>query len=129
MWMLSEASNYIAEHEDKLGQPLFNACYESYLLHAKVLIDFFFPLEDHPAGRITADDFVLHWSYQVKTSVRLDEMRDLAERVLARPTYSHLEFPKPAQLAAVCEEIASYRARFDELLHSPWPELDTEPTG
>jgi hypothetical protein len=127
MWMLSEASNYVSDHEDKLGQPASNAHFESFLLHAKVLIDFFFPLKNDPEGRATADDFVLHWSHQVEASVRLEEIHDLAERVMSRPTYAHVEFPRPNQLTEVCEELASYRARFDELLQSPEPEPESEP--
>ena len=118
IWMLGETADYLSDHREQVGQPISNAYLESFLLHAKSLIDFFFPTEPASADRVIASDFVPDWANHASIRPELAEIRETARRTLSRISYAAAEYPRPQQITMVCDALEALREDFEELLSS-----------
>jgi hypothetical protein len=116
VWMLRETSDYLADHREQVGQAVSNAYLESFLLHARSLIDFFFPPEPASMDRVIASDFVPDWSSHASLAPELAEIRETARRTLSRISYAAADFPRQQQLSGACDTLEDLREDFEELL-------------
>jgi hypothetical protein len=116
VWMVRETADYLADHREQAGLAISNAYFESFLLHAKSLIDFFFPTEPASIDRVIASDFVPNWASHASIAPELAEIRETARRTLSRISYAAADYPRQQQISAVCDALEDLQADFEGLL-------------
>jgi hypothetical protein len=115
-WMLAATAKWLEKHRDKLGKPPANAHLESYLLHARNLIEFFFPTGPATVEQVIASDLVPDWAGHVSITPDLEELRDVARRHLARLSYTAADHPRPALIQEASRTLEGLREAFEDLL-------------
>ncbi len=118
MWMVKNTIDYLIRYSHRVGKPDLNACLESWLLHSRTLINFYFPPARGIIEDVIATDYVPTWNEEAELSDQLRQLRESANKALGRITYRTLDLPNKARLKAVYEEFVALRTRFEELLEN-----------
>jgi len=115
--MVRETTGYIATHGNRIGEFDLDALLESYLLHVRFLLDFFFPTVQYHSRGPCALDFTPEWSDREKISELLNHVRNKGDSLLGGMSYFRVELPTKKEMTAVVTELEALRSRFELLLN------------